>query len=382
MGAMKSTPTAAMEVLLNLTPLDLLIMAEASMVLSRLHILKQPTVPKTLSGLLTIWKNVGDPLFNMRLDYTIPVYRHSKIFSVIIDRDYWRIKGPVFPEDALIWFTDSSRANSGTGSGVFGVRPNRSFSFPLGKFATVFQTEIYAILQCACENIRKASTHKRILIFSDSQAALKVLCSPQVTSGLVAECLDELSALASLNEVTLVWLPGHCGIPGNEEAGKLARQASAMPLLGPEPALRILRCSAREAIKNWTEYQHYSAWRDLPSHRHGKLFIGRPCTRKAEDLLKLSRQQLKMAVAVLTGHAAVRRHLHIMGLCYGDPTCRFCRMETETVQYIVCCCEVLARQRYNVFGKLLAEPKDISTASVRDLCVFIRGTGLLKLCWM
>jgi hypothetical protein len=27
-GAMKSTPTAAMEVLLNLTPLDLLIMAE------------------------------------------------------------------------------------------------------------------------------------------------------------------------------------------------------------------------------------------------------------------------------------------------------------------------------------------------------------------
>jgi hypothetical protein len=39
-GAMKSTPTAAMEVLLNLTPLDLLIMAEARMALYRLHILK------------------------------------------------------------------------------------------------------------------------------------------------------------------------------------------------------------------------------------------------------------------------------------------------------------------------------------------------------
>ena len=33
MGAMKSTPTAATEVLLNLTPLDLLIMAEARMAL-------------------------------------------------------------------------------------------------------------------------------------------------------------------------------------------------------------------------------------------------------------------------------------------------------------------------------------------------------------
>jgi hypothetical protein len=41
-------------------------------------------------------------------------------------------------------------------------------------------------------------------------------------------------------------------------------------------------------------------------------------------------------------------------------------METETVQHIICCCEVLARQRYNFFGKLIAEPKDINTASVRD----------------
>jgi hypothetical protein len=61
-GAMKSTPAAAMEVLLNLTPLDLLIMAEARRALYRLHILKQPTVPKTVLQLLTIWKNVGDPL--------------------------------------------------------------------------------------------------------------------------------------------------------------------------------------------------------------------------------------------------------------------------------------------------------------------------------
>jgi hypothetical protein len=70
---------------------------------------------------------------------------------------------------------------------------------------------------------------------------------------------------------------------------KLARQASAMPLLGLEPAVGIPRCSAREAIKNWIEYQHYIAWKDLPGHRYGKLFIGRPCKRRAEDLLKLSR---------------------------------------------------------------------------------------------
>jgi hypothetical protein len=127
-------------------------------------------------------------------------------------------------------------------------------------------------------------------------------------------------------------------------------------------------------------YQHYSAWRDLPGHRHGKLFIGRPCKKRADDLLRLSRPQLKMVVAIFTGHAPVRRHLNVMGLFNGDPACRFCRMETETVQHIICFCEALARQRYNVFGRLTAEPTDISTASVRDLCLFIRGTGLLNLC--
>jgi hypothetical protein len=118
----------------------------------------------------------------------------------------------------------------------------------------------------------------------------------------------------------------------------------------------------------------------LSGHRHGKLFIGRPYKKRADELLKLSRRQLKMVVAILTAHAPVWRHLNIMGLFVGDPICRFCRMETERVQHIICCCEALARQRYNVFGRLTAEPKDISTASVRDLCLFIRGTGLLNLC--
>jgi hypothetical protein len=133
------------------------------------------------------------------------------------------------------------------------------------------------------------------------------------------------------------------------------------------------------AIKNWTEYQHHTAWRDLPGHRHGKLFIGKPYKKRADDLLKLSRHLLRLTVAIFTGHAPLRGHLYTMALFDGDSTCRLCRTDTETVQHFICCCEALAGQRYNVFGNLFVEPKEISTASVRDFFLYIKGTGLLNL---
>jgi hypothetical protein len=131
----------------------------------------------------------------------------------------------------------------------------------------------------------------------------------------------------------------------------------------------------------WGSLSAPLTWKDMPGCRHSKLFISRLCKVRVDDLLKLNRYQLKLAVAFLTGHAPLRGHLCTIGLFNGDPSCRFCRMETETAQHIICSCEALSHQCYNVFGKPLVEPREINTASVRDLCLFIRVSGLLNLCW-
>jgi hypothetical protein len=78
----------------------------------------------------------------MRLDYIIPVYHYTKNFVIKIVQEYCKDPCPVLPENALIWFPDSSRADSGTGAGIYGKRPETHFSFSLGKYATVLQTEI------------------------------------------------------------------------------------------------------------------------------------------------------------------------------------------------------------------------------------------------
>ena len=109
------TPTAAMEMLLNLTPLDLLIMAEVRMTLYRLHVVMQLADCTIAAGMLSIWEKARDHKLDMQSDHTIPVYHYSKTYKVIIDMDYWRNKDPKFPEDALVWFTDGSRTDSDGG---------------------------------------------------------------------------------------------------------------------------------------------------------------------------------------------------------------------------------------------------------------------------
>ena len=51
----------------------------------------------------------------------------------------------------------------------------------------------------------------------------------------------------------------------------------------------------------------------MPGCKHGKLFICRTCKKRADDLLKLDRHQLKLIAGILTGHDPVRVHLRTVG---------------------------------------------------------------------
>jgi hypothetical protein len=57
--------------------------------------------------------------------------------------------------------------------GVYGQSVGRRLSFSLGRYATVFQAEVYAILACAHEIQSQNRPDQYVSICSDSQAALK-----------------------------------------------------------------------------------------------------------------------------------------------------------------------------------------------------------------
>ena len=71
--------------------------------------------------------------------------------------------------------------------GVYGQSVGRRLRFSLGKYATVFQAELYDILACVREIQFQGRPEKHVSICSDSQADLKALQAVR-TSPLVQQC--------------------------------------------------------------------------------------------------------------------------------------------------------------------------------------------------
>jgi hypothetical protein len=108
--------------------------------------------------------------------------------------------------DGLVFFTDGSLCGGKAGAGVLSDILNA-----LGSHATVFISQIYAILACSEYCILKGIVNSAISICSDSRAALMALKSYTVSSRVVVQCRSSLQELALSNRVRLVWVPGHCG---------------------------------------------------------------------------------------------------------------------------------------------------------------------------
>jgi ribonuclease HI len=137
----------------------------------------------------------------------------------------------------------------GTWVGVYGQSVKRKLSFPLGRYTTVFQAEIYAILACVYEIQLYDKPEKYISICSDNQAALKALRAVRMTSPLVYQYQRALNVISARRVVRLFWVPGHAEVRGNEIANGLAREGSVIGLLVPEPALGVSRCDIRRKLR-------------------------------------------------------------------------------------------------------------------------------------
>lgn len=306
-------------------------------------------------------------------DKVTPLYLFDKKYRISIpNREDWHDGPALLPRDAIVWYTDGSKGRIGAGAGVYQEAVGVALAYSLGTITTVLQSEMVAILYGASEAL-ECCQDRNIYIASDSKAAICALKRYVTTSQLVGECHEALNRLAGINRVTLIWVPGHCGIKGNNVADELAKEGARKRFIGPEPIVGVSNKCLTLELKQWRTLEHQKEWRAVAGCRQAKALIGENLNpKRAADFRRLNRKEAKVITGLLTGHGDLRYHRHKMGIVE-DPKCRKCGEENETSAHILCRCPALVRERYQITGCYFLEETAIATKELAAVLFLWKG---------
>ena len=373
-GAMSTTPTAALEAILNLPPIHLEVKRKAANDAYRLDTIGAWKGGQS-NGHASIWKFLEKhPVALMPTDHMVSRFVFEKTYTVVItEREEWSTSGhESFQITDLIIFTDGSVTEDGSGAGVFSENPIIELARPLGKMTTIFQAEIYAISLAAEECLRQKWRGRTIRICSDSRAALSALNGNNISSQLVWSCHQVLLKLGRLNETFLMWVPGHSNIAGNEEADRLARRGSGSTMVGPEPALGIRPSTVKSTLKGEIARIHATEWRNLDSCRQAKILVKEPRATRAAFLLSLKKWDMKTLVGLLTGHCPLNYHMEKIGVVV-SAVCSQCEEEEETALHFLCSCPASSDLRRRHLGKVFFNEESAHSLPLENVLRFAKA---------
>ena len=164
--------------------------------------------------------------------------------------------------DTLIAFTDGScHPNPGPcGAGACVYLPHETtpvfLKQPVSKHGSILLGEMIAIkmvLDFILEKLHRKLKFKKALILSDSQSSVGLLTlgwEPTQHKSTSKDILTELKQIQSKGiEVDIRWTPGHAEIQGNEEADRLAKEASKEAESMTEEDRTVSQAEFRQAAK-------------------------------------------------------------------------------------------------------------------------------------
>jgi len=199
----------------------------------------------------------------------------------------------------------------------------------------------------------------------NSQAVLKALKNVKSNSKTIVECKKNLKMACERNLINLIWIPGHEGFEGNERADELAKKGAKTTDIMRQDTSYISLGQIKQEIKTWTTKQTNLNWKNYSEGRHAKAMMPEISERKSENLLNLSRNQLRTVISFMTGHGRFRQFLHRANLATTS-TCKFCT-ETETAEHIMTECDAYAHIRRKHLNKPYCTLQDYANSDIETL---------------
>jgi len=155
-------------------------------------------------------------------------------------KKFREFSSPLIGEGISIYTDDSKTENSPVrGATIYSPELGLALKHRLPADTSIFSAEAWAIYQAFI--LLESSQYEKATIFSDCRSILNALSSSQKNKSngnyLIPLCRSKFHALTKSGfSIDLVWIPSHIGIPGNEKADQLAKQAA---IHGRKPKFKI-----------------------------------------------------------------------------------------------------------------------------------------------
>ncbi|QQP55763.1 Uncharacterized protein FKW44_000207, partial [Caligus rogercresseyi] len=332
---LRSTPTAGMEAVLGIIPLDLFLQAQATKSRWRTkHFLQD-----TWDGIGDLPKRRGHRFSSDKLLTQLQLNQSS---DYIKGSRTWINNQEVNKPDIVIYTDGSKDENGNTGAGWAITRGDTSLhhSFvSLNKEATVFQAEVFAIAQSIETLTRMEKPSANVVIRSDSQSAIAAILNPFTKSDVVKRCQKIMHEVKKEKKIHLDWCKGHSDVTGNEFADCLAKS-------GTESQNRKIVGTSPSYIKKKVNDFFYAAWcnryKKDQSMKHTHLMLEKP----QQKIVKYERENLKLIVQAYTGHGPFLAHLSKWKKST-DGMCNVCMEETQSADHLINRCPALSYERHD-----------------------------------
>lgn len=271
-------------------------------------------------------------------------------FNELIDRRY---------QNYQCIYTDGSVADENVGIGIYSQDSELSLQLP--PELSIFSAEAAALLR-ASSSITPNSNNT--IIFTDSASVLSALESGKSDHALVQKL--ELSSLSK--PITYCWIPGHCGISGNEKADSLANIGRAAPVTDIE----IPSSDASRSIKTKLRLKWEEVW----------LNNQQPFLRRIKNTTlpwkdNANRENQRCLTRLRIGHTKLTHNFLIERK--EPPVCETCN-ENITVEHLLLNC-----RKYNLIRDQIKLSDSIRTILSEDVAeeekvlAFMKQTNLIEL---
>jgi len=272
------------------------------------------------------------------VDLSMTSFQKDSVSTLQLQSEFLNVLGR-YPAGRT-FYSDGSKSDHAVACSFYSSGHRLKMRLP--RQMSVFTAELIAILT-VLKFIEHVHDENNFIICSDSLSGIMAIHSRDTKHPFILEILKSITLLSTnLKSVVLIWCPAHVGIPGNERADGLAKEALSLDTIAdfPVPASDLKYC-----IKKFIQSKWQQRW---DTQINNKLHFIKPNIGPWQPCQRESRREEIVLARIRIGHTYLTHGYLLRGEVQPECVACVCPM---TVQHILLeCADFLhiRRKYYNV----------------------------------